>query len=123
MHPLVEIQRKRKKEGKDLAKHLESETKAEEKDAEKEKGKKGGEGKKERKGKGKEKKGKGKRFGRTVCRICHQEGHWGNECPNRHSVRTLKPMNRPRYNLTLLTLRLHLILCTRLTFLLNKNNF
>ena len=53
--------------------------------------KKGGKGKKGKgKSKGKGKKGKGKRLGRTVCRICHQEGHWGNECPNRHSVRNVE---------------------------------
>ena len=39
------------------------------------------------KGKGEGKKGKGKRLRRIVCRICHQKGHWGTECPNRHSVR------------------------------------
>ena len=68
------------------------------------KGKKGGKGKKDRgKGKGKGKKGKGKRLGRTICRICHQEGHWGNECPNRHSVRNVEaeekqnPPNQEQY--------------------------
>ena len=55
------------------------------------KGKKRGKGKKGKgKSKGKGKKGKGKRLGRTVCRICHQEEHWGNECPNRHSVRNVE---------------------------------
>ena len=55
------------------------------------KGKKGGKGRKGKgKSKGKGKKGKGRRLGRRVCRICHQEGHWGNECPNRHSVRNVE---------------------------------
>ena len=36
---------------------------------------------------------KGKRLGRTVCRFCHQEGHWGNECPNRHSVRNVEAVD------------------------------
>ena len=49
-----------------------------------------GKGRGKGRGKGKGKKGKGKRLGRTVCRICHQEGHCGNECPNRHSVRNVE---------------------------------
>ena len=31
----------------------------------------------------------------TVCRICHQEGHWGNECPNRRSVRNVEAEEQP----------------------------
>ena len=58
------------------------------------KGKKGKKGKGKHKGKGKSGKGKGgKNHGadRDQCRICHQYGHWGNECPqlqNANAVNT-----------------------------------
>ena len=50
-------------------------------------------GKGKQKGKGRKgKKGKSKSFGggkgkggqdRNTCRVCGQQGHWGNECPNK----------------------------------------
>ena len=60
---------------------VEEKAKDEEKDAEKEKERKEVKVRKAKeRAKAKERKEKEnlKRFGRTVCRICHQEGHWGN---------------------------------------------
>ena len=62
-------------------------------------GKYGGKSNGKSKGKNKGKKGKGKNKGKSqkgkgygsgssnnTCRICGQQGHWGNECPNRNQV-------------------------------------
>ena len=55
------------------------------------KGKKG-KGKKGKKGKSKGGgfgKGKGGGQDRNTCRVCGQQGHWGNECPNRNRAQTV----------------------------------
>ena len=53
------------------------------------KGKSKGKGKKGKKGKGKQFGGKGKGSpDRNTCRICGQQGHWGNECPNKANAVT-----------------------------------
>ena len=83
--------------GKDLGlAEVEAKVKVEAKEEEKEKVRKEVKARKvKEKEKGKGKKGKGKRLGRTVCRICHQEGHWGNECPNERSVRNVEAEGQP----------------------------
>ena len=57
--------------------------------SQKSKGKTKGKGKKGKKGKGKPFGGKGKGgHDRNTCRICGQQGHWGNECPNKANIVT-----------------------------------
>ncbi|KAG6939674.1 Pol polyprotein [Chelydra serpentina] len=36
---------------------------------------------------GLQEKGRGSRLGRNQCAICKEEGHWKNECPQRHNRR------------------------------------
>ena len=56
-----------------------------------------GKGKKGKKGKGKSQfngKGKGGGQDRNTCRLCGQQGHWGNECPNRQRAQTVTNQNQ-----------------------------
>ena len=39
-------------------------------------------------------KGKGGGQDRNTCRLCGQQGHWGNECPNRQRAQTVTNQNQ-----------------------------
>ena len=70
---------------------VEEKAKEEEKDAEKEKERKEVKVRKAKeRAKAKERKEKENALEGQCVVSCHQEGHWGNECPNRHSVRNVE---------------------------------